>query len=216
MLGVLGPMGFMRAERRCRRSLCRVEDRMMESAARTDEITELTKFIGRCFTHACPSVEMVEWTIHAHIGANEGQRHCGVASIWWETSIGILVYIGGRPSLGLGLEFDGPCLHIRQLQGAEGITLDPALRRWPRYFVAACREYVRETSTLNEVRVSCADDTPFYYDPILSRWGAPGRKAKVEDCRRRLRRRYDGTARQLGFEKCETYYRWVKPTLVQP
>lgn len=127
-------------------------------------------------------------------------------TLYWEAPLGIAIWAKEGPLVGMAVEFRGDALCIRQMQGVSGAKIPPELKMWPRMFVQACIECVREEPTLREVRVYKADNSLCFLFPE----GMTSNQAVLAH-QQRMQRRYEGTARQMGFTKKEKWYSWVKP-----
>ncbi|HVX90722.1 MAG TPA: hypothetical protein VHC20_03750 [Candidatus Paceibacterota bacterium] len=138
------------------------------------------------------------------IGANGQRAFCSEAPIIFS------VYLGGFPAFMLGGEFRGDVFCIRQLQGALGVAIPPELKHWPRLLVEACMESAEQYG-IPEIRLYRAHQTLFYRMPVFE-----GPPQAISAYRQRMRRRYDGTARQLGFTMKRDWGEWKNPAYERP
>lgn len=126
------------------------------------------------------------------------------SNICWEAPICITIYHDDTPLVGMALEFRGPVLCIRQLQGSPNTEIPEHLRQWPKLFVEAMKLFLFNTKEITSLRLYCADQRPSYRHPHTRLT-----KAEMERYQQNLRRRYDGTARQSGMKKVSPkYWEW--------
>lgn len=146
---------------------------------------------------------------YAH--SKTGERE---SEICWEAPVGITVYFDEKPVLGMAVEFRGPHLCIKQLQGVAGTQLPNELRDWPARFVKGAMNFLYNTEELVSVRLYTANQRLSYrfpFDKDLKRIVMSKEEKRLYQ--QRLRRRYDGTARQMGFTRRNNrYYDWYAPT----
>jgi hypothetical protein len=160
---------------------------------------------------ALPEVTDVTVSIYFRPGYGYAELFEGHNTLYWEAPLTITVWTKSGPTLGLGLEVWNGTLRVRQLQGVLGVQIPESLRKWPQQLVQACVEFADATSTYREVRIYKADQSLFYKHPDLK----VGEDEEYDDVLRahqqRMRRRYDGTARQLKFaERSHWYVREVR------
>ncbi|MCB9818946.1 hypothetical protein H6788_02075 [Candidatus Nomurabacteria bacterium] len=111
--------------------------------------------------------------------------------------------------MGFAVEFRGPVLCIRQLQGVPGVNIPEALRKWPALFVYGAKNFLYNTEEISSMRLYTADQRPSYEYPATD-----FSETELQDYRRNLRRRYDGTARQQGFKRKGHKFWWWDLSLV--
>jgi hypothetical protein len=128
-----------------------------------------------------------------------------------EAPVVVVVHINGTPALGMSVEFFRNTLSIRQLQGQKGFACPESLKNWPKLFVEACMGAAIECG-IKRLRLYRADQDLFYKEPHFSDPAEASPEA-IESIRRRMRRRYDGTARQMGFVMHERWGELINPTL---
>jgi len=176
-----------------------------EAAKREEEVHSLTKFVGRAFQSRSPFFTGAGWSRYGAPGYGQGEKF----RICWEATVGITVWLAKEPAIGMGVEFRGKTLCIRQLQGVAGANLKE-MGPWPRTFVSACLAFAKENG-LKRVRLYRADQGLFYrYPDLKPRDGQTYREA-VKEHQRRMRRRYDGTARQMRFKMKRRWGEWANP-----
>ncbi len=182
---------------------------------RTREISSLAACVEQIFRERTSLFSRVGWNIRSTPGFGV-QANGDRDPTCWETPVGITVYIAGKPALVMGVEFHGATLCVRQLQGIAGTKLDKNLQDWPKLFVQACTEFAL-ASGIKRVRIYRADQGLFYHFPanIVRCNGETLREAK-KSLRQRMRRRYDGTARQLHFIMKRSYGEWTNPNCARP
>lgn len=117
------------------------------------------------------------------------------SSICWEAPIAILIYLDEKPVFGIGLEFYTNRLSIRQLQGSPGANIPADL---PKICVSGAIKFAKDTG-IEEIRLYRAHKSLFYRDSLFETPEGESRQEIQKAIRKRMRRRYDGTARQLGF-----------------
>jgi hypothetical protein len=140
---------------------------------------------------------------------------CSVAEdrIVWEAAAGFAVWDEELPMFAMALEIRKGFLCVRQLQGVPGRPVPSDLRDWPRRFVQVAMRFAR-LAGLKGVRLYRAHTCAFYQRPYFEDPPPMDESQSVEylkEFRRRMRRRYDGTARQLGFVLNKDYGEWLCP-----
>lgn len=140
---------------------------------------------------------------------------CSVANdrIVWEAPAGFAIWDEKQPMFAMAVELRKGFLCIRQLQGVPGRPLPPNLRDWPRRFVRAAMRFARLTG-LRGVRLYRAHTCAFYRRPYFEDPPSLDETSPAEylkEYRQRMRRRYDGTARQMGFVMKKDYGEWLCP-----
>ncbi len=217
VLPILGPWLFLRTFLRSMLLEWRIKFLLPNVLPRHSELYELTTWVGRIFKHASPyMVSGVGYNVYKRVGYDFSQNYQGKGTICWEASVGFLVYLADRPSLGMGVELMGDTLTVRQLQGAKGLELNKSLQDWPRLFLMACVEFAIRREDISRVRVLRAHKLVFYKAPIVYPRKGQTYADVVEEHTRRMRRRYDGSARQLGFKITKNYYIWENPNYARP
>lgn len=141
-----------------------------------------------------------------------GPGKCEITNrmVCWETPLGIAIWDKQSPLLALGVEIKHNMLCIRQLQGIPGKRLPEEMRDWPKRFVRLAIRFAR-LSGLKGVRLYRAHTSVFYWAPELQVPEGMTRKEALDAHRQRMRRRYDGTARQMGFVMKKDYGEWLCP-----
>lgn len=184
------------------------------ASRRLAEINSLTKCVGQTFRKRTDRFSAVSWSTQKAPGfaVANGKRH----PVCWESPVGITIYLAGKPALAMGVELHGSTLCVRQLQGIAGTKLGKNLQDWPKLFVQACTEFAL-ASGIKRVRIYRADKSLFYRFPanIVKRNGETMQEA-LQAYRQRMRRRYDGTARQLHFVMKRSYGEWTNPDCARP
>ena len=131
--------------------------------------------------------------------------------ICWEAPIGITLYIHNKPVCGMAVQFCGKVLKIRQLQGIKDVRLPGVLREaWTQVFARSCCRYASRRS-FDCVRIYRADQSLYYRYPVLQGIHGNPSQADLSTLRKRMCRRYDGTAEALGFAPKRRYYEWKAP-----
>ncbi len=182
---------------------------------RLGEINSLAMFAGKVFGERTRTFSAVSWSTQKAPGfavkAN-GYRD----PMCWETPAGIIIHLAGKPALAMGVELHGSTLCVRQLQGVAGIRLNKNLQDWPKLFILACVEFA-QVFGIKRVRIYRANQGLFYHFPanIVKRDGETLCEA-LQAYRQRMRRRYDGTARQLHFNMKRRYGEWTNPNHARP
>ena len=131
-------------------------------------------------------------------------------TFYWEAPLTCTVCAKGAPVFGMAVEFYGKILRIRQLQGMAGAHIPKELSDWPKLFVRACMSFA-EVEGLHEVRMYHADQSLFYLFPSLEPKEGESLTEAIQAFQKRMRRRYEGTARQLGFAKKRRWHSWCNP-----
>ena len=134
--------------------------------------------------------------------------------VYWESPLGVTVWNEHGPVCSLGVEYWNDTLCIRQLQGVAGARAPSDFKDWPRVFVDACVETARRMG-MRRVRLYRADQSLFYSFPSLEDVPNGEYDRVVAELRNRMRRRYDGTARQMGFAMKRRWGEWVNPKRVR-
>ncbi len=184
----------------------------INAKAKMSRIKVLSYFVGDTFKNAGVVWSNVSTCINDDLGYGELENRL----ICWETPSGITVWLDGKPACAMGFELIGKRLCIRQLQGVAGVQFPVECRNWPRLFIQAAIDFA-QASGLEEVRLYRAHMCLFYEDPVIViREGVAHNHVPIKLYRQKMRRRYDGTARQLGFEMLHEYGRWLNPLYVRP
>ena len=132
----------------------------------------------------------------------------GNLTLYWEAPFAITVWLGDKPALGMSIEWSDGFIYIRQLQGVKGVRLVEEFREWPQLFIKACLE-AAERGGLRGVRIYQANQSLFYRYPSLDIQNDANEETQNKillEHQKRMRRRYDGTARQMGFNKKKRFY----------
>lgn len=132
-------------------------------------------------------------------------------TLFWEAPLAIAVWSKDGPVAGMAVEFRRNALCIRQLQGVSGASFPPECRDWPKRFVRACTSLARQAG-IKHVRLYRADQSLFYFFPDAAASEGQSPSEALENHRARMRRRYDGTARQLRMHMTERWGEWSHPT----
>jgi hypothetical protein len=160
-----------------------------------------------CVGYEFADVEPTITSVGFHTQSGPGYCTDGdvrTSEICWEAPVCITVYVEEKPLIGMAVEFRGPTLCIRQLQGAPGARIPESLRKWPALFVKAGKNFLFNTAGISSLRIYSADQRPSYDYPFPSL-----SKEEMVTHQQHLRRRYDGTARQQGFKKMNAkYWAW--------
>ncbi|MES2931847.1 MAG: hypothetical protein V4682_04120 [Patescibacteria group bacterium] len=138
---------------------------------------------------------------------------CSVAEdrIVWEAAAGFAIWDEKLPLFAMAMEIRKGFLCIRQLQGVPDRPTPPDLRDWPKRFVQVAMRFARLTG-LKGVRLYRAHTCRFYRWPYfadLPDMDEAGLTEYLKEYRQRMRRRYDGTARQMGFTMKKDYGEWL-------
>lgn len=129
--------------------------------------------------------------------------------VCWETPLGYALWHRNRPAVAMGIEIKNGMLCVRQLQGVRGTQLPKELRNWPELFVRAVMKFATD-SGLKGVRVYRAHMSNFFWMPdfgydVLTQ---EQYKERLDAHRNRMRARYDGTARKMGFRMNKNWGEW--------
>ncbi len=173
-------------------------------------LRELMTSVGLVFKETTALFTKIHGGLAKKPGYDEGQNYAGERTICWEAPMAILVYLADRPALALGVELRGKVLCIRQLQGAPRLPLNKPLQRWPQFMVIGCMEAAQRLN-LREVRIYNADQNLSYHYPVFDLASRQSQVMADEEHRQRMRRRYEGTARQLKFKKQDKFWSWENP-----
>lgn len=120
---------------------------------------------------------------------------------WWDTVSALVLMRGSVRLAAIGFRTQGGIITVRQIQGAEGVTQYLRPLRWERILVEALVFLGQVAGRYREVRILSAHKTGWY---------GVSRKSYDRDFRQGMRRRYDGTARALGFRKHPSGDYWFK------
>lgn len=172
------------------------------ASRRIEEVRVLQNYVGSAFMF-----RPLFSGVYSGLIAKPGYNREITGSICWEAPIVFAVFLNDKPAVGMGIELLGDTLSVRQLQGAHGTTIPEELRNWPKLFVEACVIFAQK-SNLRCVRLYRADQAIFYSHPVFEKNDT--REAR-EETQQRMRRRYDGTARQLKFKMEKRWGVWNNP-----
>lgn len=122
--------------------------------------------------------------------------------VYWDTEMGIVLYARqkGRKRKQVALIGFRPIwdvLVVEQLQGLGRRKMVFRAVRWEQLLVRLLVCLAKETRWYSEVRMVTASRLYYYSKPIGKKFRR--RKHALAEHKRRLRTRYDGTARALGF-----------------
>ena len=131
-------------------------------------------------------------------------------AICWEAPLGLTVWLNGEPAFGIAIEFHSNMIRIRQLQGVRGTKLPYTLRDWPQRLVKVMMRFAI-LSGMKGVCVSRAHLSLFYHYPHFDDPEDKSWKQLVTEHQARMRRRYDQTAQNLGFDMTEDWGVWCTP-----
>lgn len=138
----------------------------------------------------------------------------GKSAICWETPICITITIDGKETFGLGVELSHKTLCIRQMQGVKGVLPPTNMYMWPCVMVQACLHFAI-TEKLDEVRIYRAEESWFFRHPdVVERPDGDTTSTVAERehaVRLRMLRRYNGTARKMGFKRTKRYFTLHSP-----
>lgn len=183
----------------------KLECRYLSSVAnrREEHLGVLLDCVGGMFLNKDPSFSGIGWHTQPlpGYGFKNGQK---TSEICWEAPVCITVYIDNKPALGMAVEFRGPVICIRQLQGAPGVQLPDGLKKWPALFVDGVKTFLLNAPEISRLRLYAADTRISYKQPLP--------RLSSEDLakhQQKLRRRYDGTARQCGLKKAGRGKYWI-------
>lgn len=141
-----------------------------------------------------------------------GPGKCSITRrlVCWDAPLGIAIWNSRSPMIAMAVEIKDGFLCIRQLQGVARRKVPEQIRDWPKRFVRAAIRFAR-LSGLKGVRLYRAHTSSFYWFPALKVPKGAIYKDVLETHRQRMRRRYDGTARQMGFSMKKDYGEWLCP-----
>lgn len=173
----------------------------------------LEKFVMRSFA-GYPSIKRATMALYYRPGYGLGESNENIKTLYWEAPLAIALWTKDGPAAGMSVEFRGDTLCIRQLQGVSEVTLTPRERDWPKAFIRGCISFARWTG-VKHIRLYRANQSLFYYFPDFSNVPPEKLEEAEEGHRARMRRRYDGTARQLGFVMKPKWGEWTNPKLAR-
>lgn len=188
-----------------RRGVRRLE--WMHTLKPTFRNPERTKALGLAI-----SQEFKDHRVKIALFAEHGPERNSRNTIWWEAPVTYTVWVNGSPCFGMGLEFHGKRIHIRQLQGVEGVSVPQDLRDWPKRFVLACIRFAK-VWRIEEVRLYKATETIFYSHPLVYRKEGQTRREAIKISQERMLARYNGTARKAKLQMKRRYGVWKNPLL---
>ena len=169
----------------------------------------LETFVAKEF-QKYPAAKGISLRVYYRRGYGTGESSEKKHTLYWEAPLAIAIWTEKGPAAGMAVELRWGALCIRQLQGVAGVPLSKELPDWPKTFVEACLRFARRTG-VRHVRLYRADQSLFYYWPMLPKKEGRTRYEMLEEHRQRMRRRYDGTARQMGFNMKKKWGEWEKP-----
>lgn len=165
-----------------------------------EKIRTLTGSLFESVTKDGGGLSGIRWMLFDAPGYNHE-----TSPLCWEAPVAILLYYRNKPIFGIGLEIYKKKIHIRQLQGISGVKFPKKIKGLPAVCVGAIVDFAKQQN-FSEVRLYRAHCDMFYQEPHLP--NLPEGKTRdevVNEIRQRMRRRYDGTARQLGFVMKKDY-----------
>ncbi len=161
---------------------------------RNEDCEALAAYIGCLFKEKTKTFTAISHGIYPKPGHGSLENFL----ICWEAPIAITVWLNDEPVLGLGVEFRGNILCIRQLQGATGVRLPRTLYLWPRIFIQGCFEFAADAG-IKSVRLYRAHTSLAYEHPSVEPREGQTREEAKREVQKRMRKRYDDTATELGF-----------------
>lgn len=132
--------------------------------------------------------------------------------IHWDAPIVVVIMYhdenGNRKeACGMSLYIENNALHIKQLQGGKSVTFPRKFKVWPQLFLKSCIAFARG-SRFDRVYLAKAEALYTYRWPELGPNGIPRSRESIEDHRKRMKLRYDETARICGFESEGNWWVW--------
>lgn len=147
----------------------------------------------------------ISWNSNPGHGPLEERKIC------WEAPLGITFWSDEGPVFAAAFELHWSGFYIRQLQGVSGVVIPEDLRDWPRRLVSECLSFSRRAG-MAEMRLCRAHTSLFYRFPYFGTAGGDeAYEVQAAKHRQRMRRRYDGTARQLGLCFVGKWAIWRNP-----
>ena len=177
-----------------------------EAERRAEELDALLEEVGCALMRASPRLTAArrDTSFEAGFGWHENGD---MSAVCWDAPVGIIFYVDAAPAFVLGGELEGSVFTIRQLQGVVCAEIPKELRRWPRLIIRGTLQWARDRG-IGEVRVVRAHATTYYHQPDIPFRSAETWNIEHDALKRRLRRRYDWTARQEHGTRHDDYYSW--------
>lgn len=135
--------------------------------------------------------------------------------IHWDAPIVVLIIYRdekGNPKEACGMSFyiENNSLCVEQLQGGKSVTFPRRYKVWPQLFLKSCIAFA-QTANFDQVRLAKAETLYTYRWPELGPNGIARSEEAIEDHRKRMKLRYDETARICGFRSEDNWLVWNNP-----
>lgn len=169
-----------------------------------EKIASLADYIGKIFMNCTDKLDGIRYATFRKPGyeiQDDGSR----GPICWEAPVTYMVVLDNKPAFGLGVEFAGGVLSIRQMQGIRGTDVPKKLRTWPHLFVEACIQFAT-AHNMREVRIYRAEMNLFYDHPDIEPKDGESYAVLRAGHQLRMLRRYNETATKLDFEPRRMYF----------
>ena len=132
--------------------------------------------------------------------------------IHWDAPIVVVITCrdgdGNRKeACGMSLYIENNSLYVEQLQGGKSVAFPRRFKVWPQFFLKSCIAFAQAES-FDRVCLAKAETLYTYRWPELGPNGIPRSQESIEDHRRRMKLRYDETARACGFKSEGNWFVW--------
>lgn len=117
-----------------------------------------------------------------------------------------------KEACGMSLYIENNSLYIQQLQGGKLVTFPRRFKVWPQLFLKSCIAFA-QAAKFDQVCIAKAETLYTYRWPGLGPKGIPRSQQSIEDHRKRMRLRYDGTARVCDFKSEDSWFVWKNARL---
>lgn len=134
--------------------------------------------------------------------------------IHWDAPIVVLIMCrdkdgNQKEACGMSLYIMNNSLCVEQLQGGKSVTFPRKFKVWPLLFLKSCIAFA-QAANFDRVCVAKAETLYTYRWPELGPNGIARSEGSIEDHRKRMKVRYDETARACGFESEDNWFVWKK------
>src|SRR5581483_2963780 len=136
--------------------------------------------------------------------------------IHWDAPIVVVIIChdneGNRKeACGMSLYIENNALYIKQLQGGKSVAFPRKFKVWPQLLLKSCIAFA-QAANFDQVCLAKAERLYTYRWPDLGPNGIPRSQDSIEDHRRRMKVRYDETARVCGFKSEDNWFVWKSST----
>jgi hypothetical protein len=142
---------------------------------------------------------------------------CNKDGIHWDAPIVVVIMYHDeqghqKEACGMSLYLENNSLYILQLQGGKLVKFPRRFKVWPQLFLKSCIAFA-QAANFDQVCVAKAETLYTYRWPDLGPNGIPRSQQSIDDHRKRMKLRYDETARVCDFKSEDDWFVWKNARL---